>query len=99
LPSQFRYNFSPTAGSTLGVRHSEKTRTKISQSLVGNKNALGNNPSNRKGVVVCNKNGEVINEFSSQTSAAKWLGVNQQAVSKALKRGSIVRRMYRVFLP
>jgi len=32
LPANFRYNFSPTAGSSLGVVRSEETRAKISNS-------------------------------------------------------------------
>lgn len=36
-----KYNISQTAGSSLGVKHTEATRSKISVGMTGNKNSLG----------------------------------------------------------
>jgi hypothetical protein len=45
LPSNLRYNFNPTAGTTLGYKHSEESRAKMSVSMKG-KN-LGKEPVNK----------------------------------------------------
>jgi group I intron endonuclease len=41
VPSNLRYNFSPTAGSCLGVVRSAETKAAISEALKGNTNSLG----------------------------------------------------------
>lgn len=38
---EFGYNISPTAGSSLGIKHSKEFNQKISKRLMGNKYALG----------------------------------------------------------
>jgi hypothetical protein len=47
-------------------------------------------------VIIATQPGQV-ESFSSHTAAAKWLGVSQQAVSRAIKQGYIVKGLYRVF--
>lgn len=49
-----------------------------------------------KAVSVYFLDNQLVNTFSSQTAAAKWLGVSNQMVTKAIKRGHIVKGMYRV---
>src|SRR5207245_934076 len=40
LPANLRYNFNPTAGSSLGYKHTEDARAKISDSMTGANNSM-----------------------------------------------------------
>jgi hypothetical protein len=101
LPAPLRFNFLPTAGSSLGSTLLDSTKAKIGASKLGNQYAVGSAgcPGNQyasKWVSVFDLNGELVAEFPSITLATKWLGVSNSAISMAIKRGSIIKGMYRV---
>jgi hypothetical protein len=48
------------------------------------------------GVSIYTLEGTLIQSFSSRTEAANYLGVSQSAIVKAIQRGSIVKKAYRV---
>lgn len=89
LPKCLRYNFLAHAGSTQGYKHSLDTKARMSSSHLGLANAS-------KAASVYSLDNQLVNTFSSQTAAAKWLGVSNQMVTNAIKRGHIVKGMYRV---
>jgi hypothetical protein len=51
---------------------------------------------NAVAVSIYTKEGSLVASFSSQSAAAEYLGVTQQAVARAIKYNSVVRRLYRV---
>jgi len=73
-----------------GKTPSEETRSKMSAAQAGNPSA------NRVGVSLFDLEGNLIQSFSSQTAAAEYLGVTRAAVSIAIERNSVVKRLYRV---
>lgn len=66
---ELSYNFNPTAGSSLGFKHSKETRLLISKNGLGNQNSLGNK-NRAKYILQINSLGE-IKEYESVKSAAK----------------------------
>jgi hypothetical protein len=46
------------------------------------------------GVSVLNLEGDLIATFPSQTAAAKWLGIAQPTLNRAIKQGYIVKGLY-----
>lgn len=102
LPENLRYNFSPTADSPLGVKHTPETRAKISAAKVGNTNAVGNSSAVghispiRKAVFVYTLEDELVQSFNSLTEASNFLGVSKVTVSRAVKLGYTIKGQYRV---
>lgn len=48
------------------------------------------------GVSIFTLDGEFVQSFPSQTAAAKWLGMSQPALRKAILRKFVVKSQYRV---
>jgi len=86
LSPNFRYNFAPTAGSCLGTTRSSETRKKISAAMSGSNNLnYGKLARNALGVSIFTKDGLLVKSFDSQVEAAKYLGVTQPAVARAVR--------------
>jgi len=108
LPSHFRYNFSPVAGAPMAGRvHTEDTKALLSAAKQGANNPMYGRAGSLNpmygtvapcavGVSVYNLDYTLIQTFTSQSAAAKFLGVGQPCISKAIKKGSIVKGTYRV---
>ena len=71
-----------------GKKHSEETRKRLS---------IANKGKGSKPVLMFNRNGDFVTEFSSVTAAADHIGVNQGQVSNVLtgKRKSVRGYMFR----
>jgi hypothetical protein len=97
VPSNLRYNFCPTAGSSLGYTHTPEAlaairgRTRKTHSEE-TKAAIGAAIS--KAVYVYDRDNVLVDSFHSHTAAAAFLGVSQQAVSKLVDTGRRNRRGY-----
>ena len=50
------------------------------------------------GVSIFTLSGEFVKSFPSQTAAAKWLGMSQPALRKAIHRKFVVQSKYRVII-
>ena len=103
------YNVLRVAYSYLGHRGgSEETRKRLS---IATKRYRANNPWDaerianmklkttlREGVAVSVLNVETkeVQEYTTQTDAAKWLGITRPAIHLAIQRGSLVQGKYRV---
>ncbi|RUS29252.1 homing endonuclease, partial [Jimgerdemannia flammicorona] len=87
----------PTAGSSLGLRHTDETKAKISASLTGNFAGVNNPcwgrtgelnplygvlPPNAKSISIYTLDGVLLQSFSSQFAAASWLNVSVTTVRK-----------------
>jgi len=98
LPSHFRYNFSPVAGAPMAGR----THTDNAKTAIGEANRGCNNPNygrvahNALEVCLYTLDGVLVQSFSSQSAAAKFLGVSQQYIFRAIQRGYTVKGTYRV---
>jgi hypothetical protein len=80
-----------------GKTTSEETREKIGAAKQGENNPMfGTVAPNAVGVSVYTLDGKLVQSFSSQTAAAKFLGVGQSCISQAIRRGHIVNSLYRV---
>jgi len=73
-----------------GKTASAETRAKMSGTHLGNTNAV------RKPVDIYSLDNVLVKSFSSRVAAAKFLGVTSETVMKAIKRNSVVKRLYRV---
>src|SRR5574338_59174 len=103
------YNILPIAGSRLGSRHTEKTKTKISGSLIG-KISGNNNPmfgkshssetknlmSTIKGsaVFVYTEDGLLVNTFVSIREAGRYFECNHSTISRYLKSRKIFKKKW-----
>jgi len=102
LPASLRYNFSLVAGAPMAGRtHSEESKAKTSASMKGqhsgSKNPMyGEKAANSVGVSIFSLDGVLVASLPSRTAAAKWLGCSQPVVSRAIKRGYILKSLYRV---
>jgi len=108
LPSHFRFNFSPVAGAPMAGRfHTEDTKALLRAAKQGINNPMygragslnpmyGTVAPSAVGVNVYNLNNVLIHTFTSQSAAAKFLGVSQQCISRAIKQGFTVKGTYRV---
>lgn len=84
-----QYNICPTAGSSLGWKHSEETKRHLSKVGMGNKNRYNKNPGvHLKKAIV---GGDI--EYSSITEACKQLGMKSisNRLINALKNGTVYR--------
>jgi group I intron endonuclease len=112
VPSNQRYNFSPTAGSCLGVVRSAETKAAISNAIKGTtrsaetkaviSEAIKGNTNNNGTtlslpVYVYDSNNVLVDSFPSYTAAAKFLGCSQPNVSKLIRSGGITKKGYRVY--
>lgn len=93
LPENLRFNFLPLAGSCLGLKHTDEIKAKYSGE---NHYAHGLVAHNAKTVSIFTLEGELVQSFPSLLTAANFLGISQVAVCLAIKRRSIVKKMYRV---
>lgn len=71
------YNISPTAGSPLGVKHTEKTKEKFREVQL----KKGTN----KPILQINLNGEVIRRWNGVKEASKTLGISYGSISGCIK--------------
>ena len=101
------YNILSKAGSSLGHKHSEealaklraialksseKTKARISKSMIGNQNRLS-----RKGrIEVLDLKTNEISTFTSMSKAAETLGVTKQAISLCILRKRIFKGRYQI---
>jgi hypothetical protein len=88
------YNINPTAGSRLGVKHTEKAKKKMSKAKKGKilgfkyseeiklKNAIS---SGAKPFLVHTKEGFFIGKFINQSECARKLGIDSSYINKCLK--------------
>lgn len=84
-----QYNICPTAGSSLGWKHSEETKKHLSKIGMGNRNRCGKNPGvHLKKAII---GGHI--EYSSLTEACKQLGLKgiSSRLIFALKNGTTYR--------
>ncbi|RUP46517.1 hypothetical protein BC936DRAFT_146860 [Jimgerdemannia flammicorona] len=72
-----------------GSRLTEETRTLMSAAKAGNTNAT-------KPVLVCTLSGELVQQFSSYSAAAKFMGVHASSVTRAIQQGCVIKGIYRV---
>jgi len=72
-----------------GKTASEESRALMSAAKAGNLNAS-------KSVSIYTLDGSLVQSFHSATAAALYLGVTQGAITYAIKRNSVVKRLYRV---
>lgn len=79
------FNILKIAGSKYGSKHSEATIKKISDSLLGNKRAVGGKRTTVPVLVLDNETG-IQTEYSSITNAAKALGVLSSTIRSYLSR-------------
>jgi len=94
-PSNLRYNFLPTAGSSLGYKHSDEAKAKISAALSGENHPNFGKPSVRRvGVSLFDLEGNLIQSFPSQTAAAIWLAVSKSTVLRYIRSGKVFRGKY-----
>jgi hypothetical protein len=83
FPSNLRYNFCPTAGSSLGYKHTADSKAAISDA--------------HKGITyVYDINENLIDSFPSHTAAAEFLGCTRQRVDQLVKSGGRTRKGFRV---
>jgi group I intron endonuclease len=80
-----------------GRKHSSEAKVAIGASKTGENNPnYGKVALNAKTVSIYSLDKVLVQTFSSQTAAAKYLGVSQPAISYAIKEGSIVKGLYKV---
>jgi len=70
------------------------TRNQLGLSVGTNNPMYGTVSPTAQTTFVYNLNGELVQQFTSQTAAAKWLGVSQVTVSKHVKSGKVFRNQY-----
>lgn len=100
----FRYNFASVAGASMAGRvHTTESRAKMSATRKALGHSKGaNNPMfgtvapTAKVVHVFTLDKVLVQSFPSQVAAAKFLGISNVAVLNAIKRGSVVKGLYRV---
>ena len=97
------YNIVEKAGSIIGYKHTEETLRKmrnfiysdeiLAKKKLSTKNAI---PLAARSIpiLVKNINTKEINEYKSITETAKVIGVTKSAVSQAVKRNKIVKKLY-----
>jgi hypothetical protein len=95
LPAELRYNFSPTAGSRLGYQASAETRAKMATSEYSGSFKSGENNPKATAVIIKDLQGIIVAETLTAKEAGEWLGVSRHAVSKAIKRGSVINSAFR----
>jgi hypothetical protein len=80
------YNLSPTAGTMLGVKHTEESRKHMSEAHLGNKQS----PETRRKISISQykpvyqisvSTGKVVNKFQSVIDASKATGLHKQGIS------------------
>lgn len=104
----------PTAGSSLGLRHTDETKAKISASLTGNFAGVNNPcwgrtgelnplygvlPPNAKSISIYTLDGVLLQSFSSQFAAASWLNVSVTTVRKYAQSGKAFKGLYIIKYP
>ncbi|RUS15666.1 hypothetical protein BC938DRAFT_476864, partial [Jimgerdemannia flammicorona] len=109
LPSNFRYNFLPTAGSWFGYKHTSATKAMLRARKLGLNNPMYGAVSPMALTVSVYTLDMVLVQmffFSYSSGQMGFLGVSHQAmacsfvrslVPKAIKRGHTVNGLYRVF--
>lgn len=103
FPSEVKYNVAPLAHSSLGYRHSDKTKahlSKVKKALLKENPNLGfvagiNHPACRSIKVTDLQTGS-ITVHPSISIFAHSIGKSRQAVSKALRNGNIYLNRYKV---
>lgn len=89
-PKALVYNFLTHASSPIGYVHTAEARAKMVAHNLGNSYAV------TKSVTIYSLDNTPLHTFSSITAAAKYLGVPHSTASMAIKRGSVVKRTYRL---
>ena len=88
-----------------GKTHTPESKAQMSDSKSGANNPMygkvpanafqvGNVPTNAMTIYIYSLDGKLINSFSSQVAAAKWLGVTQATVSNYIKSGKVWNKLY-----
>jgi len=95
LPKELCYNFLRTAGSSLGYKHTEDARAKISKAQTGTLNSMsGKISGNAMSINVYSLDNKLVRSYTSQVAAAKWLGVSNRTVSNYIKSGKVWNKLY-----
>ena len=80
-----------------GHQVSAETRKKISAAMADENNFwYGKVATNAMAISVYTLDGEFVQSFPSHSEAAKFLGVSQPCISRAICRGFTVKGLYRV---
>ena len=99
LPEEYRYNFAKSATAPMTGRSHSESKAKMSGEKFGSSNPrFGKVPVNATNISVYTIENILVQTFPSQVEAAKFLGVSFQAVSLAIKRDSIIKKLYKVQL-
>jgi len=104
VPSNLRYNFCPTAGSSLGYKHTPEALAALSKARIGKGHSAetkaaisaaleGNknalgNTGTSKSVFVYDQENVLVKEFPSHTAAAKFLGISKVHVGRLVRNGA-----------
>jgi hypothetical protein len=83
---QIGYNISPTAGRMLGVKHTEESRKRMSESHIGNRHTNKtkkkiSEAQYKKVYQICKKTGEIIETFDSVLEASKKTRTQRTSIS------------------
>jgi hypothetical protein len=104
VPSNQRYNFSPTAGSCLGVVCSAETKAAMSEAQKGNTYRLGTTHSAEtkvaigaalsKAVYVYDENNVLVDTFPSRTAAIKEYSISIGTIYRLLDSKKLWNNLY-----
>ena len=105
LPESLRYNFNPTAGSSLGYTHTPETLVKISKALSGENNPMygrtgahhptyGKVAANAMTIDVYDLDNVLVRSFTSKVAAANWLNTSRHTVSRYMESGKVWNKLY-----
>jgi hypothetical protein len=81
LPSNIRYNFLPTAGSSLGSTSSAETRAKL----------IGEHNHKSVAIIIQDIQGKFVGKFPTIKTAAHYIGCSRQNVTRAIKHGYVIK--------
>jgi hypothetical protein len=71
------------------------TKAKISAAKTGENHPMfGKVAANAISVFVYNLNGELVETFTSQVAAAKWLGTGESSVRKYIRSGKVFNGLF-----
>jgi len=86
------------SNSKKGSSHTPEAKAKISAANRGSLNPMyGRVSAMAIGISLYTLEGAFVQSFSSQTAAAKFIGVNTSTISRAIKQNFLVKQQYRVF--
>jgi len=86
---------SPANHPMYGESHSDETRAKMSEVKSGENNPMfGKVAANAMTIKVYSPDGKLIQSFSSQVAAAKWLNISRTTFREYLSTGKVWNNQY-----